>query len=134
MRILGRNAVFRELYLIPFGKLESVSPSGRKLVIRGEIRRYGMESDFLGYHIKKGDIEFDRPWLNIGSFVTLRTAELPCYFGDPAKICEAISAAKKRFDEAPKPQKHQFREADYIRRRPVRRALPDNPDFSRTWK
>lgn len=136
MRILGRSAVFRELYLIPFKELESVSPSrnGRRLVIRGKLRRYGMESDFLGYHVRGGDVEFDRMWLNVGSFEELHAAELPAYFGDAGKICSAIADAKKRFDEIPRPKKHEFREADFIRRRPRPRMMPDDLNFSRTWK
>lgn len=136
MRILGQNAVFRELYLIPFDKLDSVSPSpdGKKLVIAGKLRRYGMESDFLGYHVRNGSIEFDRWWLNVGGFEETDGAELRSRFGSAARICEALNEAKKRFDDIPKPKKHVFREADHIRRRPVHRVLPDDPDFSRTWK
>lgn len=135
MRIQGRNAVFRELYVIPFKELESVAPAqGGKLAVIGKIRRYGMDSDFLGYHVKNGDIDFDRPWLNVGAFTELPGAVLPCPFGDPAKICEALTEAKKRFDELPKPKKHEFREADFIRRRPVKRVMPDIPDYSRRWK
>ena len=136
MTVLGRNAVFREMYLVPFSSFAGAEPSanGRKLVIRGKIRRYGMESDFLGYHIRNGDIEFDRMWLNVGSFEELQEIRIPAYFGSPAKISGVFAEAAKRFNELPKPKKHQFREADFIRRRPVRRVLPDNPDFSRTWK
>ncbi len=136
MKVLGKNAVFRELYVISFSELESVTPhpSRRKLVVIGNIRRYGMESDFLGYHIKNGSIDFDRPWLNVGAFEQLSGAVIPCPFGDPVKISEALMNAKKRFDETPKPKKHVFREADFIRRRPIKRLLPDDPDFSRRWK
>ena len=136
MTILGKNAVFRELYLIPFRDFGSAAPSadGKKLVIRGKLRRYGMESDFLGYHVRGGDIEFDRMWLNVGSYRELDEAEFPPYFGSPARIGAALSEAKKRFDELPKPKKHEFHEAAFIRRRPIRRLLPDDPDFSRTWK
>ncbi|MBO6232185.1 MAG: hypothetical protein J6O50_16620 [Ruminiclostridium sp.] len=134
MKILGRNAVFRELYLIPFDSFVSArpSPNGRKLVITGMIRHYGMESDFLGYHVRGGNIEFDRMWLNVGSFDELPGAAFPAYFGDPAKICEALAEAKKQFDELPKPKRHEFRPPP--KKRPIRRSLPDNPDFSRTWK
>ena len=135
MRILGRNEVFRELYVIPFKEFVSAKASrdGKKLVIRGKMRRYGMESDFLGYHIRKGDIEFDRMWLNVGSFEEIEDAELPSYFGDPVKIAAVIMEAKKRFDEIPKPQKHVPPPKPAVRR-PIRRVLPDEPDFSRSWK
>ncbi|MBP5605640.1 MAG: hypothetical protein J6X60_08875, partial [Ruminiclostridium sp.] len=93
-----------------------------------------MESDHLGYHTKNGDICFDNIWLNAGSFEELDGAELPARFGSPARICGALTKAKKRFDELPRPKKYEFREADFIRRRPRKRLLPDNPDFSRKWK
>lgn len=136
MEVFGEKAVFRELYLIPFKDLISAEPSrnGKKLEIRGKIRRYGMESEFLGYHVRNGDIEFDRMWLNYGAFVTLDRAEIPAYFGSPVKICAAILEAKKRFDEIPKPKKHEFRESDRVRRRPRPRSLPDDMSFSRNWK
>ncbi|MBP5605808.1 MAG: hypothetical protein J6X60_09750, partial [Ruminiclostridium sp.] len=120
MNILGRKAVFRELYLIPFAGFVSAAPSanGRKYTIRGKIRHYGMESDHLGYHIKNGDICFDNIWLNTGSFEELGEAVLPARFGSPARICGVLTKAKKRFDELPKPKKYEFREADFIRRRP----------------
>ena len=134
--VFGENAVFREIYLIPFGDFISAAPSrnGKKLVIRGKIRRYGMKSDLLGYHVRNGDIEFDRMWLNHGAYKELGQVSLPAYFGSPAKISEALLEAKKRFDEIPKPKKHEFREADFIRRRPKRRILPDDMSFSRNWK
>lgn len=136
MRILGRNAVFRELYLIPFSELVSAEPShgGRKLLIRGRMRRYGMESDFLGYHVRNGNIEFDRMWLEVGSFESIDFAELPAYFGDPAKISAVLAEAKKRFDEMPKPKKHDPRIGMPAARRPLRRVNPAEYGFGRTWK
>ena len=140
MKILGQNAVFRELYLVPFKDFEGAVPyaNGRKLVIRGKIRRYGMESEFLGYHVRGGDIEFDRMWLNIGGFKELHAAAIPAYFGDPAKLCAALAEAKKRFDEIPDPRKRRENAAKPLPKRsvsrPIKRSMPDNPDFSRTWK
>lgn len=140
MKILGQNTVFRELYLVPFRDLEAAVPSanGKKFMIRGKIRRYGMESDFLGYHVRGGDIEFDRMWLNVGSFVELNAAEIPAYFGNPAKLCAALAEAKKRFDEIPDPRRHRESAPKPVPKRapsrPIKRSMPDNPDFSRTWK
>jgi hypothetical protein len=136
MKILGRNAVFRELYLVPFESFGSAAPSrsGRKLVIKGRIRRYGMESDFLGYHVRGGDIEFDRMWLNVGSFRELQTAEIPAYFGDPARLGRALAEAKKRYDSTARPVKHETKPPAPPKKPAIRRSLPDNPDFSRTWK
>ena len=140
MKILGQNAVFRELYLVPFSDLRSAEPcaNGRKFVIRGKIRRYGMESEFLGYHVRGGDIEFDRMWLNVGGFRELESAVIPAYFGNPAKVCASLTEAKKRFDEMPDPRKRRENAAKPAPKRrvsrPIKRSLPDNPDFSRTWK
>ncbi|MBQ9383738.1 MAG: hypothetical protein IJT87_05830 [Ruminiclostridium sp.] len=105
---LGKRSVVRELYLIPFESFASASPSrsGKKLIIRGKMRRYAMNSDDLGYHIRDGAAEFDRWWLNFGAFEELDGAEIPALFGDPARICSAFEAGKKRFDALPKPRPH----------------------------
>ena len=140
MKILGQNAVFRELYLIPFKDFEGAVPygNGRKFAVRGKVLWYGMESEFLGYHVRGGDIEFDRMWLNVGGFTEKHTVVIPAYFGDPAKLCAALDEAKKRFDEIPDPRKRRENAAKVLPKRsvsrPIKRSLPDNPDFSRTWK
>ncbi len=136
MKVLDEKNVFRELWYIPFDGFISAqpSPNGRKIVIKGNIRYYGTESDSLGYHISGGAIEFDRWWLNYGSFTTTQLLEFPAVFGDPARLCDSLNEAKKRFDAIPKPKPHVFREADNVRRRPKPRAMPDDLDFSRRWK
>ena len=136
MKVFGEKTVFRELYYIPFSDLVSAVPSrnGKKIVITGKVRYYGAASDSLGYHVRGGAIEFDRWWLNYGSYTELPGFEFPAVFGDPAMLCESLNAAKKRFDEIPKPKPHVFKEAEFIRRRPKHRALPDDLDYSRRWK
>ncbi len=116
----GENAVWRALYYIPFADFVSAEPSrnGKKLIITGRIREYGMDSDCLGYHIRNGGIEFDRPWLEHGCYTELSVLEFPAVFGDPQKLCDALSEAKKRFDELPKPKPYKFKEPEIIRRRP----------------
>ena len=93
-----------------------------------------MDSDFLGYHVRGGDCEFDRMWLNEGCFEELDEAVIPASFGKPERLCKALAEAKKRFDEIPPPRRYVFREADFVRRRPKKRVLPDDMDFSRSWK
>lgn len=132
----GENAVWRVMYYIPFADFVSAEPSrnGGRIVITGRVREYAMDSDYLGYHVRNGGIEFDRPWLEQGCYTELSVLEFPALFGDPRKLCDSLNEAKKRFDELPKPKPHTFREADHIRRRPRPRSMPDNPDFSRRWK
>lgn len=132
----GEKEIYRMLYLVPFSGFDSAEPSrgGKKLVIKGKIKLYGLPSDSLGYHIRGGDIEFDRWWLNSGGYEEHDAVELPALFGDPAKICRALAEAKKAFDEIPRPVRREFREADHIRLRPKPRVMPESLDFSRRWK
>lgn len=136
MKVLDEKCVFRELWYIPFDGFVSAEPSrsGKHIVIRGNIRYYGAESDSLGYHVSNGAIEFDRWWFNHGGFTEMQVLEFPAVFGDPARLCDSLNEAKKRFDAIPKPRPHFFKEADSIRRRPKHREMPDSLDFSRQWK
>ncbi len=123
----GERAVWRVLCYIPFSDFESAEPSrnGRKIVITGRIREYAMDSDYLGYHVRNGAIEFDRPWLEQRSFTELSVLEFPAVFGRPQRLCDALNEAKKRFDELPKPKKYIFKESEAVRRRQAMRALND---------
>lgn len=116
----GENAVWRVLCYIPFSDFVSAEPSrnGKKIVITGRIREYAMDSDYLGYHIRNGGIEFDRPWLENNCYTEFSVLEFPAVFGDPRKLCDSLAEAKKRFDELPKPRPYKFREPEIIRRRP----------------
>lgn len=135
-RVMGEKLIFRELYFIPFKDFLGAESchDGKRLIVRGKIRRYFADSDSLGYHVREGDIEFDRWWLNHGSFEELPEVIIPKYFGNPAKIAAAFIKAKDSFDHIPPPKEYKFREADFIRRRPKPRTLPDSLDFKREWK
>lgn len=135
-RIMGEKVIFRELYYIPFKELEAVeiSPDGTSVVVTGKIRRFMMDSDNLGYHVKDGDIEFDHWWLNIGGFSEQKHLVIPPLFGKAKRVSDSLSEAKKRFTEIPPPKKYEFKEAAFIRRRPKPRVMPENLDFSRSWK
>ena len=115
----GENAVWRVLCYVPFTDFISAEPSrnGKKIVITGRIREYAMDSDFLGYHIRNGSIEFDRPWLEENSYTEYSVMEFPAVFGNPQKLCDSLVEAKKRFDELPKPKPYKFKEPEIIRKR-----------------
>lgn len=116
----GENAVWRVMYYIPFSDLVSAEPSrnGRKIVITGRIREYAMDSEYLGYHIRNGGIEFDRPQLENSCYTELSVLEFPAVFGDPRRLCDSLTEAKKRFDEIPRPKPYRFKEPEILRRRP----------------
>lgn len=132
----GGKEVYRMLYRVPFSEFVSAEPSrnGKKLIIKGKIYLYGLPSDSLGYHVRGGDIEFDRWWLNSGGYEALTEAQVPSRFGDAARICKVLTDAKRSFDDIPKPAKREFKEADFIRRRSKPRVMPDDLNYSRNWK
>ena len=135
-RVLGNKKIYRELYIIPLKELNSVSVQGdgKKILIKGKMRRYSLDSDNLGYHVKNGDIEMDRWWLNSGGFTETDSLVIDESFGKSEKVVSVLNAAKKRFDELPPPRAYEFKEAEFIRRRKMQRVLPDSFDFSRTWR
>lgn len=134
-RVQGEKLIFRELYLIPFKDFlgAEVCADGKRVIVRGKIRRYFADSDSLGYHVREGEIEFDRWWLGYGSFEELSELIIPNYFGKPERIAAAFKKAKENFDHIPPPKEYKFREADFIRRRPKPRVLPDSLDYKRDW-
>lgn len=134
-RVCGEKLIFRELYLIPFKDFlgAEACSDGKRLIVRGKIRRYFADSDSLGYHVREGEIEFDRWWLNHGSYEELSELIIPNYFGNPARLAAAFRKAKDNFDHIPPPKEYKFKEADFIRRRPKPRTLPDSLDFRRDW-
>ena len=135
-RILGHKKVYRELYIIPLKEFKAAEycKNGKNILIKGKIRHYSLESDNLGYHIRNGDIEMDKWWLNHGGFSEEESVVITDRFGETGRIISVIEAAKKRFDSLPPPKAYQFKEADFIRKRPKPRVLPDSFDFSRTWQ
>ena len=136
-RILGSKKIYRELYVIPFKDFSdaTVYRDGKRILIKGKIRCYCLDSDNLGYHVKDGNIEMDRWWLNTGGFTVTDALVIGESFGKPEKIVSVLLAAKKRFDELPPPKVYEFKEAEIVKRRKMmKRAMPDSFDFSRTWK
>ena len=98
VRIHGEKAVIRELYLIQFDKFVSAAPSRseKKLILKGKMRHYVMDSRDLGYHIRDGNAEFDRWWLNHGAFEELDSAEVAALFGSPKRVCDSLPKPKPR--------------------------------------
>lgn len=135
-RIQGQKCIFREIYLIPFRDFASAetAENGRKLIITGKIRHFRTYSDSLGYHVRDGEIVFDRWWLNYGGFDETEHLMLNDCFGRPEAICGALKKAKERFDAIPPPKKYEFHEADFIRRRPKPRLMPETLNYKREWK
>ena len=123
IRRRGEKVVIRELYLIPFDSFVSAAPSrsGRKILLRGRMRHYVMDSRDLGYHIRDGSAEFDRWWLNHGAFTEIDGAEIPVLFGSPRRVCTALKKAKERFDALPKPKPREPAKPGVMRSAPRRR-------------
>lgn len=133
-RVGGERMIIRDIYYIPFGSLTSVTAEKRSIVLSGRISHYCMKSVNLGYHVRNGDFEFDHPYLNIGGYAVEEHLKIPNVFGSVKRAADSIGEAKRRFDALPAPKPYVFREADYIRRRPKARVLPESFDYSREWK
>lgn len=135
-RIMGEKNVLRDLYYVPFRAitLAELCEDGKNIVITGEIRHFCMNSDNLGYHIADGDFDFDRSILNVSGFDSPKKLRLPPMFGKPADIMKILSEAYKEWRAIPVPKPRTFREADFIRRRPKARAMPESFDYKRDWK
>ncbi len=135
-RIMGKKAVLRDLYYVPFRgiTLAELCEDGKNIVITGEIRHFCMNSDNLGYHIVDGDFDFDRSILNVSGFDAKKQLRLPPVFGKPADIMRSLSEAYSEWRAIPAPKPRSFHEADFIRRRPKARAMPENFDYRREWK
>ncbi|MCM1334084.1 MAG: hypothetical protein NC084_08130 [Bacteroides sp.] len=133
-RVGGERIIVRDVYYLPYAALTAVETERRTVVITGELRHYCMNSDNLGYHLRNGDFEFDRPYLNMAGYIKEDRLKIPDVFGSAKRAADAINAAKKRFDALPAPKPYVFREADFIRRKPKSRVLPESFDYSREWK
>lgn len=134
-RMSGEKIIVRELYLMPFEEIKSITPekNGHGVILSGTFRRYSMNSANLGYHIKDGEIVFDRQWLNIGGFEEIKTVRIPSLFGSQKRVMDSLKEGKKHYLEIPKPKPYVFKEADFIRRRAKPRVLPEEFSYSRKW-
>ena len=131
----GKRIIVRDLYYIPLSGLKSAVPEkkGDGIILSGDFRHYCMNSENLGYHVKNGEIVFDREWLNIGGFEKIDSVKIPRVFGKGERILNSVNGALERFNALPKPKPYVFREADFIRRRAKPRYLSDDFSFERKW-
>lgn len=130
------KVIVRDLYYIPFEQLKGITEEkeGKGVILTGKIRHYGMNSDFLGYHIKDGDVLFDRQWLNIGGFRQLDSVKIPFVFGSNKCVYKSVVEGYRKFLEIPKKVPYTFKEADFIRRRAKPRVMPEEFGYRRNWK
>ena len=129
----GRKIIVRDLWYIPFEKLKGIEQTDKGTVINGEIRHFSMNSENLGYHIKDGDVVFDREWLNTGGFEKVTSVRIPAVFGKKDGVYRALVENYRLYLETPKPRPYVFREADFIRRRAKPRVMPEDFGYSRKW-
>lgn len=134
-RSAGDTVIVRDVYYAPFSRLKSVRTdlNGKGVTLEGDFRHYCMNSENLGYHIKDGDVVFDREWLNIGGFEQVGGVKIPDVFGKPEKLCFAVTEVYKSFLNKPKPAPYVFKEADFIRRRSKPRVMPEQIGYKREW-
>ncbi len=134
-RVAGEKVIIRDVYYIPFAVMTGaeVMKNGKGVNVTGKMRHYCMNSDNLGYHVRDGEVVFDRELLNESGFETMETLRIPAVFGNPERLCRAINEAKKNFDDVPAPKPYVFKEADFIRRRAKPRVMPEDFNYSRKW-
>ncbi len=129
-----QKIINRQLYIVPFEDFEKAETDEKNaLVISGKIRFYKGISHRMGYHIRDGKVDFDNWWYNLTGWEEIPQLRIENVFENPKEIAETLAAAKKRFTEIPPPKPYVFREADFIRRRPKPRILPDDMSFNRQW-
>ncbi len=134
-RVSGEKVIIRDIYYIPFISMSGVctAGNGKGVIVTGKIRHYCMNSDNLGYHIKDGEVVFDRELLNESGYEALEEVHIPAVFGNPSKLCRAFEEGRARFEEIPAPKPYVFKEADFIRRRAKPRVMPEDFNYSRKW-
>lgn len=134
-RVSGEKVIIRDIYCIPFGSLtgSQVAKNGKDLIVTGKIRHYCMNSENLGYHVKDGEVVFDRELLNESGFESLEEVRIPAVFGKPERLCKAFEEGRARFEEIPAPKPYVFKEADFIRRRAKPRVMPEDFNYTRKW-
>ncbi|MBR4096810.1 MAG: hypothetical protein IKK42_05855 [Oscillospiraceae bacterium] len=134
-RVSGEKVIIRDIYYIPFGSLTGaqVAKNGKNVIVAGKIRHYCMNSENLGYHVKDGEVVFDRELLNESGFESLEEVRIPAVFGKPERLCKAFEEGRARFEEIPAPKPYVFKEADFIRRRAKPRVMPEDFNYTRKW-
>ena len=134
-RVSGEKIIVRDIYYMPFSDISdiSVGKNGKGVILSGNFRHYCMNSDNLGYHVKDGEVIFDRPLLSEACFENVSSVHIPDVFGKPETLCKALKEGREQFDEIPAPKPYVFKEADFIRRRAKPRVMPEDFNYSRKW-
>ena len=125
----------RRLWVIPLENMKAELKNG-KITFHGDIRYYEGDSEWLGYHIKRGKPEFDNWWLNSNGYTAVSSVRLPSCFarqGFILKCCRIAQKKQLRLAEqkkliAVKPS------APRIIKRPIKRRIyTELPTFDRKW-
>lgn len=134
--VLSKRTYIRTLYIIPLVGTEIKYGNGR-IVFKGDIKKYKGDSEWLGYHIKRGELKFDNWWLDNNGCTTVNEISLPADFAKAGfiyrclKVAQnrstAIAAKKKKSLGMPSPSAVRHRTA------PRKRVYTEVPTFNRKW-
>lgn len=138
----GERIIMRRLYYIPFGKLESVSRNPKEaphnIKFKGEIRRYYLETERLGYHITEDNkLEFDTQILNMAYFDIVSEVTVKNRLGNTARLEKSVLHYWEEFKNTP--EKAPFDISKFVPERRRHRPKTSNPaleapSFNRNWK
>lgn len=140
----GKRTFIRQLYVIPFDKVSITAKNGN-IIFKGDIRRYEGDSEYLGYHIKRGELEFDNWWYNNNGFTQVKSVVLPQNFDKQKfilrcckaaqnrsiRIAEKRQAARLAIQTAEKKNAKLPKRLQY--KKPVKRIYTEIPTFDRRW-
>ena len=137
----GKKVILRNLYYIPFEKLESVSRNPKvaphNIEFKGEIRGYFFDSNRLGYHIyEDGELVFDTFELNFGLYETLKSVIVKDRFGNTKRLEKTAEYFHNKYKNTPK--KKPFDIADYVstvKKQKPKTSNPalEKPSYNRKW-
>lgn len=140
----GKRIYVRQLYIIPFDKV-SITMKNGNIIFKGDIRRYEGDNEYLGYHIRRGELKFDNWWYDNNGFTKVETLVLPYNFdkqkfifrcckaaqGRSARIAEKRQAARLALQTAEKKNAKLPKRLQY--KKPVKRVYTEIPTFDRRW-
>ncbi len=144
VRNYGKRTIVRQLYVIPFDKVSITAKNGN-IIFKGAIRKYEGDSEYLGYHIKRGELKFDNWWYDNNGFTELKSLILPHNFDKQKfilrcckaaqnrsiRIAEKRQAAKLALQTAEKKNAKLPKRLQY--KKPVKRVYTEIPTFDRKW-
>ncbi len=135
-KLFGRRTVVRELYIIPFEGTRFTVKNGQ-LKFSGNIRKYEGDSERMGYHIRRGEIEFDNWWYNDNGYKELKSFTLPDIFGKPSFIFRCCRTAQSRSARIAEKRRlarmHRLSPVSKIPPKPRKRVYSEIPTYNRKW-